>query len=68
MPGIEADDIIGTMAKKGEYEAYIITAIKIDFQLVDKNTAVYFTRRGISDVEIYNSENFSEKTGITRRR
>lgn len=64
-PGIEADDIIGTMAKKGEYEAYIITGDKDSFQLVDKNTAVYFTRRGISDVEIYNSENFSEKTGIT---
>lgn len=64
-PGIEADDIIGTMAKKGEYESYIVTGDKDSFQLVDDNTTVYFTRRGISDVDVYNAENFFEKMGIT---
>mgnify|MGYP003293494323 CR=1 FL=1 len=37
---------------------------KDSFQLVDDSTSVYFTKRGISDVEIYNIENFKEKTGI----
>ena len=63
--GVEADDIIGSMAKRGEYETYIITGDKDSFQLVDDKTTVYFTRRGISDVEIYNKDNFTEKTGIT---
>ena len=63
--GIEADDIIGSMAKRGGYETYIITGDKDSFQLVDDKTTVYFTRRGISDVEVYDSKNFTEKTGIT---
>lgn len=64
-PSIEADDIIGTFAKRHETENIIITGDKDSLQLVDEYTKVYFTRRGISDVEIYTNENFKEKTGIT---
>ena len=62
--GIEADDIIGSMAKRYKDETVIITGDKDSFQLVDETTSVYFTRRGITDTEVYNAENFKEKTSI----
>ena len=62
--GLEADDIIGTLAKKYSGETVIITGDKDSFQLVDETTSVHFTKRGISDTELYNNENFKEKTGI----
>ena len=62
--GIEADDIIGTIAKNTSIMTYIYTGDKDSFQLVDEETTVYFTRRGISDIDEYNNANFKEKTGI----
>lgn len=62
--GIEADDIIGSMAKRYKDQTVIITGDKDSFQLVDETTSVYFTRRGITDTEVYSAENFKEKTGI----
>ena len=62
--GIEADDIIGTLSKRYKGETIIITGDKDSFQLVDDTTSVYFTRRGITDTEIYNAQNFKEKTQI----
>lgn len=64
LAGYEADDIIGTLAKKFNVETIIITGDKDSFQLVDDTTSVYFTKRGISDIEEYNAKNFTEKTGI----
>lgn len=61
--GIEADDIIGTIAKSTTMSTVIITGDKDSFQLVDNETEVYFTRRGITDIDIYNATNFKEKTG-----
>ena len=63
--GSEADDIIGTIAKATNIETVIITGDKDSFQLVDEETSVHFTRRGITDTEIYDINNFTEKTGIT---
>ena len=63
-PGLEADDIIGIMAKRYPNETIIVTGDKDSFQLVDENTSVHFTRRGISDTDLYTYENFREKTGI----
>ena len=63
--GIEADDIIGTLAKKYDYDTVIYTGDKDSFQLVDGTTCVYFTRRGISDIDEYTAYNFVEKVGIT---
>ncbi len=62
--GFEADDIIGTLAKRYDGETIIITGDKDSFQLVDDTTSVYFTRRGITDIDVLNSSNFKEKTGI----
>ena len=61
----EADDIIGTLSKKyPELQTVIITGDKDSFQLVDESSSVYFTKRGITEVEVYTNENFKEKIGI----
>ncbi len=63
--GVEADDIIGTVAKKTDLKTVIITGDKDSFQLVDPSTEVHFTRRGLTDIDVFNHLNFTEKTGIT---
>ena len=65
MPTIEADDIIGSASKKFNKETIIITGDKDSFQLVDDSTSVYFTRKGISELEVFSNENFKEKMGIS---
>ena len=65
LAGFEADDIIGTLAKRYQGETIIYTGDKDSFQLVDNTTSVYFTKRGITDTDIYSADNFTEKTGIT---
>ena len=62
--GSEADDIIGTIAKHTDILTYIFTGDKDSFQLVDEQTEVHFTKRGITDVDIYNKDNFTEKTTL----
>lgn len=62
--GFEADDIIGTLAKNSGTHTVIITGDRDSFQLVDENTEVFFTRRGISDVDDMTLINFREMTGI----
>ena len=64
-PGFEADDIIGTIAKGTKVPTVIITGDRDSFQLVDEETEVHFTRRGISDMDILTVDNFTEMTGIT---
>ncbi|MBQ3115898.1 MAG: DNA polymerase I [Clostridia bacterium] len=64
-PGSEADDIIGTIAKHTSIKTLIFTGDKDSFQLVDEETEVHFTKRGITDTDIYTDQNFTEKTGIT---
>lgn len=63
--GIEADDIIGTLCKATDVKTVILTGDKDSFQLVDSSTEVHFTKRGITDVEVYNHKNFLEKVGYT---
>ena len=65
IPSIEADDIIGSASKKFDKETIIITGDKDSFQLVDRTTSVYFTRKGISELEVFNNDNFQEKMGIS---
>ncbi len=65
LAGFEADDIIGTIAHKfQQVDTVIITGDKDSFQLVDDNTCVYFTKRGITELDVYNHLNFKEKMGI----
>ncbi len=65
LEGWEADDIIGTIAKKTSVPTVIITGDRDSFQLVDEQTEVHFTKRGITDVDVLDADNFTQKTGIT---
>ncbi len=64
LEGSEADDIIGTIAKATDVKTIIITGDKDSFQLVDEQTEVHFTKRGITDVDVYTIDNFTEKTEL----
>lgn len=64
----EADDIIGTLAKKAEKEGFevkIITGDKDLTQLATEKVTVAITRKGITDVDPYTPETIQEKYGLT---
>ena len=58
----EADDIIGTFAKKADpsVEVYIVTGDRDELQLIDDRTRVMYTKKGISDIKLYDKETFAE--------
>ena len=62
----EADDIIGTLAKKykGEAEIIIQTGDLDMLQLVDHQIDVAIMRKGLGNYEVFNQVNFLEKKGI----
>ena len=57
----EADDIIGTFAVHApeNVEVIIVTGDRDELQLVDKRTKVYYTKRGISDIQIFDEAEFA---------
>lgn len=57
----EADDIIGTIAKRFDAYTIIVSGDKDVLQLVDDTTVVYHTRRGVSDVKIYDKKALLEE-------
>lgn len=65
--GFEADDILGTMAKRagemGVY-AYIVTGDKDAFQLISDQAQVLFTRKGVSETEVFDLEHLKEVYGL----
>ena len=63
--GFEADDIIGTLAKKYDIQTYIYTGDRDSYQLVDDTTNVCYTRKGVSDILELSSANFKDEIGIT---
>lgn len=65
LAGFEADDLIGTIAKKFDTQTYIYTGDRDSYQLVDETTSVCFTRKGVSDILELTTENFKDETGLT---
>ena len=66
--GYEADDIIGTIAKKAEEEGMepvIITGDKDELQLASDKTKVVITKKGVSEFEIYDRQAMIDKYGFT---
>ena len=57
----EADDIIGTFAVHApeDVEVIIVTGDRDELQLVDTRTKVYYTKRGISDIQIFDEAEFT---------
>jgi len=67
--GFEADDVIGTMAKRAAKNKqkpliYIFTGDKDILQLVNKNTWVLMPKMGVSSLYYMNQEAVKEKLGI----
>ena len=63
----EADDIIGTMAKKAEdagYKVDIYSSDKDLLQLISNNTTVHMTKKGFTELEDFDPIHFKEVYGI----
>lgn len=60
MDDYEADDIIGTFAKHKakEAEVIIVTGDKDELQLLGDNVKVFYTKRGITDIQVFDVEEF----------
>ena len=66
--GFEADDIIGTLSKIGEdenLEVFILTGDRDALQLASKTTKILFTKKGISDLEVYDEDKVKERYELT---
>jgi DNA polymerase-1 len=67
LPGYEADDIIGTLARRaadsGE-RVIILTGDRDAFQLVDDRISVMATGRGVTDTTLYTPDAVRERYGI----
>ncbi|KRL04755.1 DNA polymerase I [Liquorilactobacillus oeni] len=64
----EADDIIGTLAKKAEKEGFEVTIVTGDrdlTQLATDRTTVSVTQKGVSETESYTPDHVLQKYGIT---
>lgn len=68
--GYEADDILGTIAKKAEQEGFLVSLVSGDrdlLQLASDNIKIRIpkTKRGGTEIEDYNTEQVIEKYGVT---
>lgn len=61
LAGFEADDVIGTLAKKCDYETVIVTGDRDSLQLVSDSTRVWLTKRGITEIIEYTPEKLVEE-------
>ena len=59
--GFEADDIIGTIAKRYDRDTIIVSGDRDVLQLVDENTTVFNTKRGVTDIKVYTPESLAEE-------
>ncbi len=66
-PTFEADDILGTMARRCEesgIDALLVTGDRDSMQLVSQTSHVLYTKRGVSDVVRYTPEKVLEDFGV----
>lgn len=68
LSGYEADDIIGTLTKeadaKGE-KVLLVSGDKDMLQLASEHVTVAITRKGITEVDLYNPAEIKERYGLT---
>ena len=62
--GIEADDIIGTISKLSGKKNILVSGDRDLFQLISKNTEVWLTRKGVTEIERYDEQALFEKYGL----
>jgi DNA polymerase-1 len=67
VPGFEADDVIGTIAKKmdrNRFDVYMMTSDKDYGQLTEPTIYIYRPKYGGNDYEILNDKDIVEKYGL----
>ena len=67
-PSFEADDILGTIARRCEeagIAALLVTGDRDSMQLVSQTSSVLYTKRGVSEVVRYTPEKVLEDFGVT---
>ncbi|MBV9100484.1 MAG: hypothetical protein JO198_05500, partial [Candidatus Dormibacteraeota bacterium] len=67
VPSFEADDVIGTLARKAEergLDVMIVTGDLDVLQLVTDHVVVFASRRGISDTIVYDVDKVHERFGF----
>ncbi|MFH1709797.1 MAG: 5'-3' exonuclease H3TH domain-containing protein, partial [bacterium] len=68
LDGFEADDIIGTLAKAAEEkgcDVEIVTGDLDALQMINDKIKVLTTRKGVSDIVIYDADEVKKRFGIT---
>ncbi|MDR0425789.1 MAG: DNA polymerase I [Clostridiales bacterium] len=63
--GYEADDVIGTLAKRHGDRTYILTGDRDSLQLIDEKTGVILTKRGITETVTVTADTMSELFNMT---
>jgi len=66
--GFEADDVAGTFANAAKElvdDVYLVTSDKDYLQLIDKNTKVILTKKGVTNTEEMSIEEMNIQYGIT---
>ena len=61
---IEADDIIGSLAKKYDMETCILSSDRDMLQLIDDTTSVYVMRKGMSDIAKMDEAALKDEYGL----
>lgn len=64
LEGYEADDLIGTIAKRCPFETIIVTGDRDSLQLVSDTTKVWLTKKGITEIVEYDLARLAED-GLT---
>ncbi len=69
MPGFEADDLVGALAKQAEkkekaLDIIILTGDRDIMQLIDKRVKVLMPKKTINDVGLYGEEEFAARFGF----
>lgn len=66
LAGFEADDLIGTLAKKvdGKIEKIIVTGDMDTMQLINNHTKVFTMKRGLTDSMIYDEKAVKGRYGL----
>ena len=65
--GFEADDLIGTVTARAEeagFESLIVTGDRDALQLISDRTKVLLTRKGISEIDVFDLKALKEKYGL----
>lgn len=56
LQGFEGDDILGTLSKRFDDDCIIVTGDRDSFQLVSPSTRIFWTKRGVTDIEVYDEQ------------